>query len=242
MKSIQHEKKEAITQNIESNESSSDSFRSLIIRYMESVFSITKDHEHYGIGILLSDRIMELDVETRKQLKFSVVQRFINHLINETIYIDNVFYSLIANYYGGVIKLKEHERLTYLIAKYQEENNVLIGVECFTENAYKYMCENNINIHGRISMSELPINISAETMHYTNIKFIYIYTLLKADNSITRPKIYNADDVLSMARRLDRKETKGIWFNPNQYSDTIEMMKKTALRNYMKYFIYPRNE
>lgn len=140
--------------------------------------------------------------------------------------------AFVYSYKSLIIK----QNLRYLANKYIESRNLILIKEAFTKKAIEYIVSNNMNMPHQ--MSELPAEISTEKIDMNSLHGILIVFKKQEDNTIERSRYYNIETLCEIARKkiieskvceISGKPTIGPWS-----TDTIEMFKKTALKNIMK--------
>jgi recombinational DNA repair protein RecT len=169
---------------------------------------------------------------------------FLLYLIENRIYLDDISYQFIVKSSNkcSAPKLTAHEVLKISVAKYEKLNNVIIICEPFTVKAFNYMKDNKISIKNIETMAALPLEYFTENVTLNTIAIMYVCMKEKEGGKIAKHKIFTKQDLYSIGRVEEQTKKNSAVYNNEHHTDKIEMLKKTAIRSFLKYSLIPNNK
>lgn len=235
------------------------SFEDKVYKLVEEKLGIHKDHpKRYLVTAYLS--ALSIAVANDRSGSFAKLDGKARvapllKIIREELLVDNITCFLMVRKDVLVVK----EATMEVVAKLSDKYNIVINANPFTVNAVKYMEEKDMAFPH--SMALLPAYIATESINKNNCAAIFVYALSKEKLEMVHSHVYNAGDLLAMARKrlmgevvLDLNSVKtyrGVteelnierhavfasspWSGKNP-TDFIEMLRKTAIKNFIKYF------
>lgn len=235
------------------------SFEERVYKFVDEKLGIHREHpKRYLVTAYLSAlTIAAANDKTGMFAKLDGKARVapITRVLREELLVDNITCFLMVRKDSIVVKEATMEAVAKLCDKY----NILINANPFTVEAVRYMKEKSMAFP--YSMAMLPAYISTDPISKENCSAVFVYSLSKEKLEMVHSHVYNASDLLAMARKKivgdvvvdlnNIKSYRGVsdpldvnkhavfssspWSGKNP-TDFIEMLRKTAIKNFIKYF------
>lgn len=202
----------------------------------------SSEDDRYLLGAVISSIIKDTNIDDENYFKIKPcnIKSIFRRVLDEKLLVDGVSYCIIRR--GDKIDL--HENLQNTLSKLSSEQNINIFVSVFSKSQAEFLRKEGLIVPE--SPSKMPL--STEYSHATDIFDcqLVVVRVLKDGKEVNR-EVFTKDLLLSTARivikdkkvcvvskfkGVERLSTASIPWSSG--SDSLEMLKKTAIRKVLK--------